>query len=138
MTRIMMLAVIITLLTACASRPAPLAPRELSVSEVPASGSAEPLVVNGWIVARQGQPVRLCQAPTVSFPPQCGGSSLVVDGLDLAQRNTLESIGGVTWGQAKLRGRVSGGVLKVEPNGVAYPPYTTSWDLIPTAPATGT
>jgi hypothetical protein len=57
---------------------------------------------------------RTDQNDDATDPPQCGGPSLVVRGLDLTNVENLESTQGVTWGQAQLRGRVSNGVLEVQ------------------------
>ncbi|MBM3141116.1 MAG: hypothetical protein FJZ92_13150 [Chloroflexi bacterium] len=76
-------------------------------------------------MARAGE-VRLCEALAESMPPQCGGSSLRVEGLDLAELAGLERASGVTWSSRPLQllGRVAGDVLRVEAraSGSAPPP----------------
>lgn len=76
--------------------------------------------VRGYVVAPEGAPVRLCEALAESFPPQCGGSSVVVEGLDLASVPGLTSIDDpalaqVSWseGEVELTGVVTDGVLRV-------------------------
>jgi hypothetical protein len=68
----------------------------ISIDEALASGSDEPLLVLGNLLAQAGE-VRLCAALAESFPPQCGGLSLHVDGLDLAEVDGLVTEGDVSW-----------------------------------------
>lgn len=82
------------------------------------AGSEE--TVRGYVVAPEGAPVRLCQALAESYPPQCGGSSIVVEGLDLASVPGLVStddpaLARVSWSEreVELTGVVADGVLRV-------------------------
>ena len=86
----------------------------ISVGEALASDLDQPLLVNGFLVA-SGDGVRLCEALAESYPPQCGGESLTVEGLDLASRDDLSEEGGVSWTDqpVQLLGDVEGGVLTV-------------------------
>ena len=68
----------------------------LSIEDALAADSDEPLLVSGNLLA-QGDEVRLCSALAESFPPQCGGASLHVDGLDLAEVDDLITEGDVSW-----------------------------------------
>ena len=68
----------------------------LSIDDALATGSDEPLLVSGNLLA-QGDEVRLCSALAESFPPQCGGASLAVLGLDLAEVDGLITEGDVSW-----------------------------------------
>ena len=43
--------------------------------------------------------VRLCDAIAESFPPQCGGDSIVVQGLDLDAVAGLQTEGDVSWAE---------------------------------------
>jgi hypothetical protein len=65
-----------------------------------------------------GENVKLCYALAESFPPQCGGASLVVDGLDLATVEGLMTEGDVSWTDQpiELRGVVSDETLTVSEN----------------------
>jgi hypothetical protein len=99
---------------------APPPPANLSIDEVLASPPEGPVTVRGAIVAPEGEPVRLCSALAESYPPQCGGSSLVVEGLDLATLKGLTStndpsLAQVTWseGEVSLLGEVENGILTV-------------------------
>ncbi len=73
-----------------------------------------PLLVNGHLHA-QNDDVRLCEVLAESFPPQCAGRFLVVEGLDLMTIDGLRSEGSVTWSDqlAQVLGTVEGEVLTV-------------------------
>ena len=68
----------------------------ISIDEALASGSEEPLLVAGNLLALDDE-VRLCSALAESFPPQCGGASLHVVGLKLAEVDGLITEGDVSW-----------------------------------------
>lgn len=89
----------------------------VSIDEALASDSSEPLLVSGNLLVTADD-VRLCSALAESFPPQCGGASLVVDGLDLATVDGLMTEGDVSWTDRpiELRGVVSDGTLTVSEN----------------------
>ena len=86
----------------------------ISVEEAIESTLDGPLLVNGYLVASQDE-VRLCSALAESYPPQCGGESLVVEGLDLETMPGLSSEAGVTWSDEEIQvlGSVEDGVLTV-------------------------
>ena len=86
----------------------------ISIDEALAADSEEPLLVNGNLLVTDGQ-ARLCSALAESFPPQCGGASLLVTGLDLAQVGSLIVEGDVMWTDhpIQLAGIVSDGILTV-------------------------
>ncbi len=99
---------------------APAPGEALSVEGALASTLAGPLLVRGYIVARDGEPVRLCDLLAESYPPQCGGASLVVDGLDLdtvegLTRTTEPDLAQAAWseGPVSVLGEVADGVLTV-------------------------
>lgn len=87
----------------------------ISVEEALGSPSDEPLLVNGFIVATP-EGVRLCSALAESFPPQCAGPSLVVEGLDLKVLPGLSRANDVTWSEREVQvlGRVRDSTLTVE------------------------
>ena len=89
----------------------------ISIDEALDAGSNEPLLVNGNLLA-QGGDVRLCSALAESFPPQCGGASLVVEGLVLEEVDGLVTEGEVSWTDRpiQLLGVVSDGTLTVSEN----------------------
>jgi hypothetical protein len=76
-----------------------------------------PAVVDGSLLAR-GEDVRLCAALAESFPPQCGGASITVVGLDLEELDGLTTEGDVTWSDLPIRveGVLADGVLTVDEN----------------------
>ena len=56
------------------------------------------MAVTGAVFVDPDGTVRLCDAVLESFPPQCGGATLVVDGLDLASLQ-LEEANGMRWAE---------------------------------------
>ncbi len=68
----------------------------ISIGEALASNLKGPLLINGLLHVQNGQ-ARLCEVLAESFPPQCAGRSLVVQGLDLTTVDGLTSEGSVTW-----------------------------------------
>jgi hypothetical protein len=92
----------------------------ISIDDALASDSDEPLLVNGNLLA-EGDDVRLCSALAESFPPQCGGASLVVEGLKLEEVDGLVTEGDVSWTDRpiQLLGVVSDGTLTVSENATA-------------------
>lgn len=89
----------------------------ISIDEALASDSDEMLLVSGNLLA-QGGDVRLCSALAESFPPQCGGPSLIVDGLKLEEVDGLLTEGDVAWTDRpiQLLGIVADGTLTVSEN----------------------
>jgi hypothetical protein len=89
----------------------------ISIDEALASDSDEVLLVNGNLLAQGGE-VRLCSALAESFPPQCGGPSLIVDGLKLEEVDGLVTEGDVAWTDRpiQLLGVVADGTLTVSEN----------------------
>ena len=89
----------------------------ISIDQALDSNSDEPLLVSGNLLA-QGDDVRFCSALAESFPPQCGGASLVVEGLNLDELDGLVTEGDVSWTDRpiELLGVVSDGTLTVSEN----------------------
>lgn len=96
--------------------PAPTVPvgPGISIEEALETDSDEPQLVNGNLLITDGQ-ARLCSALAESFPPQCGGASLLITGLDLARVDGLIVEGDVMWTDRpiQLAGVVSDGILTV-------------------------
>ncbi|MGH3092050.1 MAG: hypothetical protein ACRDOG_06950 [Gaiellaceae bacterium] len=92
----------------------------ISIEEALASELDEMLLVNGNLLAEGGD-VRLCSALAESFPPQCGGASLLVEGLKLEEVDGLVTEGDVSWTDrpTQLLGVVEDGVLTVSQNATA-------------------
>ncbi|HEY3070084.1 MAG TPA: hypothetical protein VGJ34_07175 [Gaiellaceae bacterium] len=86
----------------------------LSVQQALDGTSGEPHLVRGALIAT-GETIRLCSAILESYPPQCGGPFLVVEGLDLGSLEGLTTADGVTWSdrQVELRGTVAEGTLTI-------------------------
>lgn|SRR5512134_2878143 len=90
----------------------------ISIEEALETDSDEPLLVNGNLLVVNGEP-RLCSALAESFPPQCGGASLLITGLDLSQIDGLIVEGDVMWTDRpiQLAGVVSDGRLTMSDDG---------------------
>ncbi len=86
----------------------------ISVGEALTSNLTGPLLINGQLHVENGR-TRLCEALAESFPPQCAGRFLVVQGLDLTTIDGLTSEGSVTWSDQTVQvlGTVEGEVLTV-------------------------
>jgi hypothetical protein len=89
----------------------------ISIEEAMAADTDEMLLVNGNLLA-QGDEVRLCYALAESFPPQCGGPSLVVEGINLDEVDGLITEGDVSWTDRpiQLLGLVEDETLTVSEN----------------------
>src|SRR5688572_17189364 len=92
-------------------------PTEILVEE--AGDHEGPAVVTGSLLAN-GDDVRLCAALAESFPPQCGGGSISVVGLDLDTLDGLTTEGDVTWSDLPItvEGVLADGTLTVDENAV--------------------
>jgi hypothetical protein len=93
----------------------------LTIEEALASAPAEPVTVRGYLVATKDASVQLCSALAESYPPQCGGASLVLDGLDLATVQGLTTptepdYAHTSWTESPIsvHGTLSNGVLTVD------------------------
>ncbi len=86
----------------------------ISIDQALTSNLPGPLLINGHLHAQDGQ-VRLCELLAESFPAQCGGRALMVEGLDLTTMDGLTTEGSVTWSDqpVQLLGTVEGEVLTV-------------------------
>ena len=86
----------------------------ISIGEALTSNLTGPLLINGLLHVQNDQ-ARLCETLRESFPPQCGGRFLKVEGLDLMTVDGLRSEGSVTWSDQPVQvlGTVEGEVLTV-------------------------
>ena len=86
----------------------------ISIGEALTSDLKGPLLINGQLHVQNGR-ARLCEALAESFPPQCAGRFLVVEGLNLMTIDGLTSEGSVTWSDQTVQvlGTVEGEVLTV-------------------------
>jgi hypothetical protein len=114
--RFLLLALFTVAIVACGSGTDSGAPGNaaITVKQALTAKPSETLLVRGVLIA-SGRTVRLCHAILESYPPQCGGPSLVVRGLDLDTIGELTSANGVTWSdrEVRLRGVVTDGTLSV-------------------------
>ena len=72
------------------------------------------VLVRGYVF-EVGGVAEVCDAIAESFPPQCGGARLPVEGLDLASLGQVEEAQGVRWTAqpALVSGNLANGVLQV-------------------------
>jgi hypothetical protein len=68
----------------------------LTVSDALKSDADGPQLVSGYLVI-VGSEARLCESLTTDSPPQCGGASLRLKGLDFANTDGLQRAGDVAW-----------------------------------------
>ena len=72
----------------------------MSVADALGHRATDDLVtVSGALFVDGDGTVRLCDAIAESFPPQCGGERIVVQGLDLDAVAGLETEGDVSWAE---------------------------------------
>jgi hypothetical protein len=73
----------------------------MSVAEALTHQATDDLViVKGALFVDADGTVRLCDAIAESFPPQCGGARIDVQGLDLAEVADLQAANGVQWAES--------------------------------------
>ena len=88
------------------------APRAYTLEEALAADLDGPILVTGLLIDA-GDGWRLCAAIAESYPPQCGGESLAVEGLDPADHD-LQQAAGVQWSEGvTLFGEVDGETFRV-------------------------
>jgi hypothetical protein len=91
----------------------------ISIDEAIAIDSDEPLLVNGNIWA-EGDKVYFCDAVAESYPPQCAGVRLEVEGVKLAEVDGLQRASGIAWTErTQLLGVVADGKITVSENAMA-------------------
>lgn len=73
----------------------------LSVADALGHQATDDLVsVAGALFADADGGVLLCDAIAESFPPQCGGERIVVEGLDLSTIDGLQDENGIRWAES--------------------------------------
>jgi hypothetical protein len=114
--RFLLLALLTVAVAACGSGTGSGAPGNsaITVKQALTAKPGEAVLVRGALIASGGI-ARLCYAVLESYPPQCGGPSLVVRELDLDTVGELKNANGVTWSnrEVRLRGTVADGTLTV-------------------------
>jgi hypothetical protein len=95
----------------------PAAPAELTVAEAAAGDYEGPAIVTGNVLAVDGV-MRMCEMLAESFPPQCGGASILVEGIEPAEVDWIVEAEDVWWTdrEVELTGVLSDGVLTVSDN----------------------
>lgn len=91
----------------------------MHVDEAVANQASGEVRLRGYLIGREGGPTRLCEEMLESFPPQCGGASVLVDGLDPASVDELSRQEQAFWTsrEIELKGVLDGGVLRVQGRG---------------------
>ena len=114
--RVLLLALLTVAIAACGSGTESGAPGSsaITVKQALTAKPGEAVLVRGALIVSGGT-TRLCYAILESYPPQCGGPSLVVRELDLNTVGELTSENGVTWSDREVRvhGIVTDGSLTV-------------------------
>ncbi len=73
----------------------------LSVADALTHGPTDDMVsVTGALFVNADGTVLLCDAIAESFPPQCGGDRIIVEGLDLSTVEGLQTEGDVRWAES--------------------------------------
>ena len=68
----------------------------VSVGDAVAAGIQGPFLISGYLVA-DDEGARLCEALAESFPPQCGGTSLLLEPAEAPADAVTTTEGDVTW-----------------------------------------
>lgn len=71
-------------------------PALASLDVAQAVDSSGPAMVTGYLV-KDGDDIRLCEVLAESFPPQCGGASIILSEIDQIDPDELQEEGAVTW-----------------------------------------
>lgn len=88
------------------------APRVYTLEEAIAADPEGPILVTGMLID-SGDGWQLCSLAAESYPPQCGGEMVTVEGVDPAEFD-LEEANGVRWQQgATLYGELDGDTFTV-------------------------
>lgn len=68
------------------------------IADAVEAGIMGPFLISGFLVA-DGEGARLCQALLESLPPQCGGTSLLLEPAEVPAGVTTTTEGGVVWSE---------------------------------------
>ncbi|HSK16262.1 MAG TPA: hypothetical protein VK915_08835 [Gaiellaceae bacterium] len=95
----------------------PAGPAELTADAAAEGGYEGPAVVTGNVLFLDDE-MRICEALAESFPPQCGGGSVLVEGIEPALVPWMVEVEGVWWTDrpVELEGVLADGVLTVRQN----------------------
>jgi hypothetical protein len=88
----------------------------LTVTDALETDATGIIAVSGFIVA-DAAGVRLCEALAESFPPQCGGPSILLEGLEQIDPDELSTEGDVSWTDYAVTvfGELTDGTLVADP-----------------------
>jgi hypothetical protein len=92
----------------------------LSVSDAIAYEGTEVVAVQGFVVIEDGT-ARLCDALAKSYPPQCGGTSVVITNAEAISDITFAQEGTTQWSEnyVSLLGNVADGELTIASNAIS-------------------
>jgi len=92
----------------------------LSITEAMSTTAEPPLLVNGYVVAN-APGIRFCEALAESFPPQCGGPSFALEGIDLDNHPEYQREGDTTWSDqpVQLLGALEGDTFTADEQALA-------------------
>ncbi len=96
-------------------RPIGIGGQTIRIDEARSRGIRGEVRLRGFLLGRSEGPIRLCAELLESFPPQCGGESIFVEGLRLEALGHLAQAEGFFWseGEVELSGTLDNGVLRV-------------------------
>lgn len=86
-----------------------------TVRQAAAAPAGSTVVVRGHLIATAGE-TYVAEMLAESYPPQPGGATLRIEGINVSTLDGIEQAGDTTWtsDQRTVSGRVEGGVLHVE------------------------
>lgn len=87
----------------------------MTVRQAVAAPAGSTVVVRGHLISTAGE-TYVAEMLAESYPPQPGGATLRVEGIELSTLDRIEQAGDTTWAtdQRIVTGRIEGGVLHVE------------------------
>ena len=87
-------------------------PSPIPITQASAAADGTEVTVTAGLVAPSGAAAKLCDAMTMSIPPQCVGDGLEVVGLDLSTVPGASTDANVTWApHVTVTGTMQGGKL---------------------------
>lgn len=88
----------------------------ITVGEALASAGDGVVLVEGYLVIT-GDDARLCEVLAESFPPQCGGDSVILDEPDPSALEQVTTEGDVSWTDqpVQMLGSIDGNTMSVQP-----------------------
>jgi hypothetical protein len=93
-------------------------PEQATIKSVPQAlrGGDGPMAVRGYVLISPRGDARICEGLLGSYPPQCGGASLAVEGLDPETLPGRQMEQGMVWtGETVVRGVMRGQIFTATP-----------------------